>query len=352
MLLEGTPEAPVLALAPMEGISDAIVRDLLGALGAMDLSVTEFIRVAHRPVPARVLLRECPELENDGHTPSGVPVLVQLLGGEPCFVAKSAQRAAELGAAGVDLNFGCPAKRVNGSDGGASLLREPSRLTEVIGETRAAVPGHLPVSAKIRLGWEDPDDVVGIVEAAEAGGAAWITIHGRTKKQMYKPTADWGRIRRAADAVSVPVVANGDIFDPASFDACRDVTGCGAYMLGRGAFRAPNLFRRIAKLDADFWPPERCADLLHQFAERVLRDSRFADPERVALNRIKGWVRALSETYDVMAVAFETLKRAQKLEDALAILRASVAAPPPPRSVLAPVRTPRSTATARSAPAP
>lgn len=308
----------------MEGISDAIVRDLLGALGAMDLCVTEFIRVAHRPVPTRVLLRECPELETGGHTPSGVPVLVQLLGGEPHHVAKSAARAAELGAVGIDLNFGCPAKKVNGSDGGASLLRAPHRLTEVIGETRAAVPSRLPVSAKIRLGWEDPDDVVAIVEAAEAGGAAWITIHGRTKKQMYKPTADWGRIRRAVETVSVPVVANGDIFDPDSFDRCRAVTGCGAFMLGRGAFRAPNLFRRIAGLDADFWPPERCVELLFDFAHRVLADPRFADPERVALNRIKGWVRALAETYDVMAVAFETVKRAQKLDDALAILRASV----------------------------
>lgn len=326
VILEGTPERPILALAPMEGISDAIVRDLLGALGAMDLCVTEFIRVAHRPVPERVLLRECPELKTGGHTPSGVPVLVQLLGGEAGYVAQSARRAAELGAIGIDLNFGCPAKRVNGSDGGASLLREPRRLTEVIGETRALVPSHLPVSAKIRLGWEDPDDVVAIVEAAEAGGAAWITIHGRTKKQMYKPTADWGRIRRAAEAVSVPVVANGDIFDAESFARCRAVTNAPAYMLGRGAFRAPNLFRILRGLDDDFWPVDRSRALLEAFAERVLVDGRFADPERVALNRMKGWVRALAETHDEMGVVFATFKRAQQLDAGLAILRGTLAA--------------------------
>lgn len=319
----GDSKKTILALAPMEGISDAIVRDLLGALGGMDLCVTEFIRVAHRRVPARVLLRECPELKNDGKTPSGVPVMVQLLGGEPNHVSASAKLAAELGAPGIDLNFGCPAKRVNGSDGGASLLREPRRLTEVIGETRAAVPSRLPVSAKIRLGWEDPDDVVAIVEAAEAGGASWITIHGRTKKQMYKPTADWHRIRRAAEAVSVPVVANGDIFDKDSFERCQAVTESPAYMLGRGAFRAPNLFRVLTGLDDDFWPVDRCFDLLEQFADRVLIDPRFADPPRVALNRMKGWVRALGETYPEARILFDTFKRSHDLDEGLAMIRAA-----------------------------
>src|SRR5687767_14210553 len=119
----------LLMLAPMEGISDVLVRDLLSSLGAMDLAVTEFIRVAHRPLTAGTLLRECPELESGGKTPSGTPVLVQLLGGDPELVAESAHIAAELGAPGIDLNFGCPAKRVNGSDGGAVLLKDPHRLT-------------------------------------------------------------------------------------------------------------------------------------------------------------------------------------------------------------------------------
>jgi tRNA-dihydrouridine synthase C len=246
--------------------------------------------------------------------------MVQLLGGEPQHIAASARLAAELGAPGIDLNFGCPAKKVNGSDGGASLLREPRRLTEVIGEARAAVPSRLPVSAKIRLGWEDPDDVVEIVEAAEAGGASWITIHGRTKKQMYKPSADWGRIRRAADAVRVPVVANGDIFDRTSFERCRTVTGSTAFMLGRGAFRAPNLFRVLAGLDDELWPVARCTDLLQTFAARVLEDPRFSDPARVALNRLKGWVRALAETYPEMATLFETFKRCQDLDAGLVMI--------------------------------
>jgi tRNA-dihydrouridine synthase C len=320
LLRSATPARPALALAPMEGISDAVVRELLSALGGMDFCVTEFIRVAHRPVPASVLLRECPELRRGGRTASGTPVMVQLLGGEPALVAETARTAVALGAVGIDLNFGCPAKRVNGSDGGASLLRCPPRVTDVVRATREAVPAHLPVSAKVRLGWEDPDDVVPIVRAAEAGGAAWITVHGRTKVQMYKPFADWTRIRRAQDAVTVPVIANGDLFDPGSFARCQEVTGAAAYMLGRGAFRTPNLFRWLRGLDARAWSFEESCALLFAFVRRVHEDPRYDDPQRAALNRLKGWVRAMADVEPAMLSVFEVLKRAQALDEALRVL--------------------------------
>src|SRR5262245_8180689 len=311
-----------LFLAPMEGISDSIVRELLSSLGAMDVCVTEFIRVAHHPITAPVLLRECPELMNGGRTASGTPVLVQLLGGEPEHVAESAHIAAELGAPGIDLNFGCPAKRVNGSDGGAALLREPHRLTEVIGAVRARVPKHVSVSAKIRLGWEDPDDVLACARAAEAGGAEWITIHGRTRAQRYAPPADWNRIAHARSAVRVPIVANGDIFTPADLERCRAITGADQFMLGRGAFRTPNLFRWIRGLDQRAWSLGQCIDLLERFIERVLVDPRYDKPPRAALNRIKGWVSAMADASPEAAAIFEHLKRCLVLEDARTMLNA------------------------------
>lgn len=303
-----------LALAPMEGISDAIVRDLLSQLGGMDLCVTEFIRVTRTPVSRKVLAREAPELEAGGRTPSGTPVMVQLLGGEAEVVGETARRCHEMGAYGIDLNFGCPARRVNGSDGGAALLKTPDRITRVVEACRRAVDDAVPVSAKIRLGWDDPDAVVELARAADRAGASWLTIHGRTKVQMYSGRADWGRIGAAARQVDLPVVANGDIFDPGALAACRATTGCQRFMVGRGAFRVPNLFRWLRGLDAEPWPPHRSVALLDAFVDRVLVDPRFDRPERAALARLKQWVRALGEADPRFAEAFTTLKRAQDLD--------------------------------------
>ena len=135
-----------LMLAPMEGVIDHVMRELLTSLGGIDRCVTEFVRVTDRLLPPRVFRRLCPELDTGGTTASGVPVYLQLLGGQAAVLADNAARAAELGAPGIDLNFGCPAKTVNRSDGGAILLREPQRVHAIVccsarGGT-SAYPGH------------------------------------------------------------------------------------------------------------------------------------------------------------------------------------------------------------------
>jgi len=313
-------EPPELALAPMEGISDAIVRDLLSALGGMDACVTEFIRVTRGPVSRKVLARAAPELARGGRTAAGTPVFVQLLGGDAAAVAESAARCVHMGALGVDLNFGCPARRVNGRDGGAALLRAPERVARVVAATRRAVAEDRPVSAKIRLGWDRPDDVDSLVHAAARAGASWITIHGRTKVQMYGGRADWARIGRAARATDTPVIANGDLFDPDALARCRAATGCQHFMLGRGAFRTPNLFRWLRGLDTGPWPPARSVTLLETFVDRVLGDPRFDRPERAALGRLKQWVGALGRAEPAFDAAFHAVKRAPDVESALRAL--------------------------------
>jgi tRNA-dihydrouridine synthase C len=211
---------------------------------------------------------------------------------------------------------------VNGSDGGAALLKDPHRLTDVIGAVRARVPRGISVSAKIRLGWENPDDVIACARAAEAGGAEWITIHGRTRAQRYAPPADWARIAGAAREVKVPVVANGDIFTPEDFERCRAITGCTSFMLGRGAFRTPNLFRWIRGVDHAPWSLGQCVELLETFIERVLVETKkYDNPPRAALNRIKGWTSAMADVSPSMSMVFDELKRTTQLSDARAMLR-------------------------------
>ncbi|MFN9068874.1 MAG: tRNA-dihydrouridine synthase, partial [Bdellovibrionales bacterium] len=145
----------ILKLAPMEGVMDWVFRDLITQIGGVDQVTTEFIRVTKNLHPNKVFFRYAPELHMGSQTRAGTPLFIQLLGGEPEPMAANAHRAAELGAKGIDLNFGCPAKTVNRHDGGASLLRYPDRLHKIAKAVRSAVPQHIPVTAKMRLGFED-----------------------------------------------------------------------------------------------------------------------------------------------------------------------------------------------------
>ena len=201
-MLQLPPKAPRLMLAPMEGVVDHTMRELLTGLGGIDRCITEFVRVSERLLPPRVFRRYCPELAHGGRTASGVPVYLQLLGGQPGVVADNAARAAELGAPGIDLNFGCPAKTVNRSDGGSIILRQPERVHAITAEVRRAVPAHIPVTVKTRLGYEDPSLFIDIVRGIAAAGATELTVHARTKRHGYRPPAFWEEIARARELVA------------------------------------------------------------------------------------------------------------------------------------------------------
>src|SRR5262249_9368763 len=151
---EMLPTTPAVILAPMEGVTDAPMRALQGTAGAFTFAVTEFFRVSHSiPKPA-AFLRHVPELAASARTPTGLPVHVQLLGGDPTRLAESAAAAVEAGATAIDLNFGCPAATVNRHDGGATLLKHPERIRDIVRAVRDALPREVPVSAKLRLGWD------------------------------------------------------------------------------------------------------------------------------------------------------------------------------------------------------
>ena len=298
-----------LMLAPMEGVIDHTMRELLTDLGGIDRCVTEFVRVTDRLLPPRVFHRLCPELATGGHTASGVPVYVQLLGGQAGVLAENAARAAELGAPGIDLNFGCPAKTVNRSDGGAIILREPERVHAITAAVRAAVPARVPVTVKTRLGYEDQSLFLDIVRGIAAAGADEIAVHARTRRHGYRPPAYWEEIARARQVVSLPVIANGEIWSPADALRCREVSGCEDLMLGRGALCRPDLPRLVAgaargeTLPSLHWP--RILPLLLRFLELNLvhYDARYAP------NPLKQWLVYLKGWFYEAALLFEQVKR-------------------------------------------
>ena len=230
-----------LLLAPMEGLLDHPLREVLTAAGGIDRCVSEFIRITDMLMPDRVFTRIVPELLQGGRTRAGVPVRPQLLGSDPGCLADNAAALAALGPDGIDLNFGCPAKVVNRHGGGASLLQDPELLGRIVRAVRAAVPAALPVTAKMRLGYEDASRAVECARALADAGASELVVHARTKADGYRPPAHWERVPAIREAVAVPVVANGEIWTAADAERCRHVTGCDALMLGRGMVADPGL---------------------------------------------------------------------------------------------------------------
>lgn len=310
-----------LMLAPMEGVIDHTMRELLTGLGGVDRCVTEFVRVSERLLPERVFYRLCPELRSGGRTLAGVPVYLQLLGGQAAVVADNAARAAGLGAPGIDLNFGCPAKTVNRSDGGSIILREPERVHAIVAAVREAVPAPTPVTVKIRLGYEDQSRFLDIVQGIDTAGASELTVHARTKRHGYRPPAYWEEIARARELVKLPVIANGEIWSPGDALRCREMSGCTDLMLGRGALCRPDLPRLIRAMDEGreetplAWPEVR--QLLQHFFALTLAHY---DP-MYAGNPVKQWLVYLRSYYPQAALLFERLKRMRdprELELALA----------------------------------
>lgn len=320
--LHPTDDGLFLALAPMDGVTDWVYRGLLTDLAegrsGISLCVSEFVRVTRSAVPPHVILRHCPELRQGGRTAAGVPVFVQLLGGAPRPMAETALVASDLGAPGIDINFGCPAKTVNNHDGGATILKNPARIERIVSAIRRVVPRRVPVCVKIRLGWDSADGIEDLARATEAGGADWLTVHARTRTQLYRPPVSWAAVGRARAAISIPVVANGDLETPEDILACGRASGCRAFMIGRGAMGRPRLFRRVRGADEPDLDLAWLASLLLEYADRLRAASA---PERASLGRLKQWLRLGAPAFDAIDALFQRTKRYSSLPKMLASLR-------------------------------
>ena len=311
--------APGVVLAPMEGVTDAPMRALLSEKGGYLFCVSEFLRVTDQVPPRSVFKRHVPELERSSQTENGTPVVVQLLGGNAERLAQSAQRAIELGAQGIDLNFGCPAPTVNKHDGGATLLKYPKRLFEIVSMVRNAVPREFSVSAKLRLGWENPDDIFENIDQVVSAGASWITLHARTRMQGYSKPVYWDHIRRVREMSTIPIVANGDIWNFESFLKCHEETGCEHFMLGRGAVSNPWLALDVTRflgssIDRSTTPGPTTPKEWRPLLERLSSLSTSHTPKPAYLvRRMKQWVRMASMERPIGW--FEQLKKVQDLNE-------------------------------------
>lgn len=236
-------------LAPMEGVTEPCFRDVVlerhdpHELGG---AYTEFVRVSVTPIPRWKMI------EHLGPRRFRQPVGLQLMGSEPGLLAASADAAIRAGAPLIDINFGCPSKGAYKDCAGSAMLDDPDRIETLVRACVAAAAGRVPVTAKIRSGIREDARLEEVAQAAEAGGAALITVHCRTREERYRDCADWNRVARAVAAVKVPVCGNGSVETHADLERMRRETGCDYAMVGRAALGNPWIFsgRRVTAAEA------------------------------------------------------------------------------------------------------
>ena len=308
-----------LYLAPMARFTDVVFRQFCKEQGA-DVMVTEFVQ-------ADALKRDDPKLwETVDFTEEQRPMGVQLFGSNPVTMGEAARLLADrLSPDFIDINFGCPAERVICMDAGSSMLRHPAKLGKVTGAVVRAVP-DTPVTAKIRIGWDEHSIVAAEVgRIVESEGARALAIHGRTKVQGYRGDADWAVIAEAAEAVRIPVIGNGNVREAGDVLRIRRATRCAGLMIGRAALGYPWIFREIKHCLAHGAPPEppslearwqTLLDYTRRIMARPFRQARHQDdlrwmrPKLIALTKgmegsrkLRGALGGVSSIDDLEAVA-------------------------------------------------
>lgn len=240
----------------MDGVSDWPFRSLCRRLGSA-MSYTEFVRAED------VLQERKSVYKRLTFEPAERPVVFQIYGDDPDQIVEAALLIRDIGPDAIDLNMGCPAKSVANRGAGVGMMRTPLKIARTIRRLTAAL--DIPVTGKMRLGWEDYKSYRLVARIVEESGGGAIAIHGRTKEQGYGGSANWDAIAEVKSAVKIPVIGNGDVRTVADIQRMKDYTGCEAVMIGRGAMANPWIF---AGLDREQVPPEVVRQFMREHLER------------------------------------------------------------------------------------
>ena len=319
-----------LALAPLAGVSDRAFRRVCRACGA-DFTISEM-------VSAKALCYEQRKKDPKVRSVSGqlasvmadeLPMAVQIFGSEPDFMAEAARMieaneyigcVSEVPPSAIDINMGCPVRKVTGNGEGSALLKNPKLIGEIVSAVARAV--SIPVTVKIRAGWDkDSVNAPEVAKIIEASGASMLTVHARTREQMYEPGVDRSVITAVKQAVSIPVLGNGDIYTAADALSMMAETGCDGVMIARGAMGNPWVFTEIcAALDGkDYTPPpiaERFEVALAQVREMITEKG-----ERVGVAEAKKHLAWYCHGMEGAAAARRRLMQAESYGELAAILR-------------------------------
>lgn len=278
MLPKDPNGCPYLQLAPMEGVGDAAFRKAMASVGGFDEAVRDFLRVptnAHVPSLSRVYHAD--EL-------APIPLAAQIMGSDPTLMAAMASELAARGAPRIDINCGCPSNTVTGKGAGSSLLKTPDWLHEVAKAVVKAVA--IPVTLKMRSGYEDTSLFKENLLAAQESGVRYITLHPRTKVDGYGPPARWDLIAEAKRILKIPLVGNGDIVDVKSALDVLKQTNCDALMIGRGSIINPFIFHEIrAHFAGGAYKPEEGA--LLRYLHTYLASMEPTTPKKIQTNKLK-----------------------------------------------------------------
>lgn len=267
-------------LAPMAGVSDLAYRVIAMAMGAA-MTTTEM-------VSSRGLLHHNEKTEEMlAIDPSEHPVALQIFGNDPDTMAVAAKAAEAAGADMVDINMGCPMLKVVKNGDGSALMKNVPLAHDIVKAMVQAV--HIPVTVKMRIGWSrETLNATELAAAVEEAGAAAVTVHGRTKEELYSGQADWGEIRRVVDAVHIPVIGNGDVVDGRSAKALMEETGCAAVAVGRAAWGNPWIFREVnTYLETGEILPPPTRDERLSMAERHLKGLVAEKGEYIAVREMR-----------------------------------------------------------------